>query len=142
MAKENSAKKAKNIAELVSGSEWAFVQLMNQKAQEMGVNATFYDCFGVAHNQVTPIAMASIIKNFVTKYPDILVRSSKRSVYFHGKTYVPTDIKIVIQKDGENITLDSSYNVNGYMCLLLDDLLNIYSVNRNQTERKAELTIG
>lgn len=79
------------LAELVSGSEWAFVQLMNQKAQEMGVNAHFYDCFGVAYNQVSPVALASIVKNFVTKYPEILERSAKRSVYFHGRNYYSTN---------------------------------------------------
>ena len=280
------------LAELTAGSEWAFVQIMNEKSAQMGIDAHFYDCFGVAHNQVTPVAMATIVKNFISKYPDILERSSKRYVSFHGKNYystnhlfdtyyypgadgmktgttnaagycfcatalrngrrmiavtmassssgqrfrdasvlldygfgsakakydtvfytdtstfinsneIPTfsymgkialiaqdltnygfdgsyndetrtltlsynpqkppalmsvaeykgkegqpafsvtstDIKIEIKKGDESIILDNSYNVNGYMCLLLDDLLNIYSVNWNQEQRKAEMTI-
>ena len=279
------------LAELVSKSEWAFVALMNQKAQEMGVDAYFYDCFGVAHNQVTPVALATIVKNFIAKYPDILERSAKRSVYFHGRNYystnhlfdtyyypgadgmktgttsaagycfcataqrdgrrmiavtmassssgqrfrdatvlldygfssakakygtifytdtstflnsneiptfsymgkitlvaqdlanygfdssynndsrtltltynpqkaitpmsvaeykgkegksafpvTPTDIKIEIIKDGQSFILENAYNTNGYMCLLLDDLLGIYSVNWNQEQRRADMT--
>ncbi|MBR5508198.1 MAG: D-alanyl-D-alanine carboxypeptidase [Clostridia bacterium] len=281
------------LAELVAGSEWAFVQIMNDKAKEMGADAYFYDCFGVAHNQVSPLAIATIVKNFISKYPDILVRSSKRSVNFHGRTYystnhlydtyyypgadgmktgttnaagycfcatasrdgrrmiavtmassssaqrfrdatvlldygfnaakakygtifytdtstfinsleIPTfaymgkialiaqdltnygfdasyndetrtltlshnpsklpqpmsvaeykgkegkeafpvsatDIKIEFVKDGQSYVLANSYNTNGYMCLLLDDLLNICNVGWNQEQRKAEITIN
>lgn len=79
------------LAELVAGSEWAFVTMMNEKASQMGVDAYFYDCFGVANNNVSPIAIATIVKNFISKYPDIIARSSKRSVYFHGKNYYSTN---------------------------------------------------
>ncbi|MBO5370690.1 MAG: D-alanyl-D-alanine carboxypeptidase [Clostridia bacterium] len=79
------------LAELVSGSEWAFVQLMNNKAAELGLSAWFYDCYGIANNLVSPVDMASIVRNFISKYPDILTRSSKRSVYFHGATYRTTN---------------------------------------------------
>ncbi len=281
------------LAELVAGSEWAFVKMMNEKAAQMGVDAYFYDCFGVANNKVSPIALATIVKNFISKYPDIIARSSKRSVYFHGRNYystnhlydtyyypgadgmktgttsaagycfcatatkdgrrmiavtmassssgqrfsdatvllnygftmaklkyntlfhtdtstylnsneiptfsymgkitliaqdlenygfdssyndetrtltlsynpqkIPTpmpiteykgkegkvarsvaetDIKIEIKKGEESYILENSYNTNGYMCLLLDDLLNIYNVNWNQEQRRADVAIN
>ncbi len=79
------------LAELVAGSEWAFVQLMNQKAAELGLGAYFYDCFGVAYNQISPIGMATLARSFIQKYPDILNRTSKRTVYFHGATYRSTN---------------------------------------------------
>jgi len=52
-----------------------------------------------------------------------------------------TDIKIEIIKDGQSFILENSYNTNGYMCLFLDDLLNIYEVLWNQDEMKAEITV-
>ena len=80
------------LAELVgNGSEAAFVTRMNNKAKEMGINAYYYDSCGIANNQVSPIAMATLARNIIKDYPDILTRSAKKSVYFHGGNYRTTN---------------------------------------------------
>ena len=80
------------LAELVGGgSEAAFVQRMNNKAAEMGINATYYDSCGIASNKITPIGMATLARNIIRDYPDILKRSSLKSVSFHGNTYKTTN---------------------------------------------------
>ncbi|MBQ8526611.1 MAG: D-alanyl-D-alanine carboxypeptidase [Clostridia bacterium] len=79
------------LAELVSGSEAAFVRLMNDTAKRMKINATYYDCFGVMNNKVSPIAMVTLARNLIKEFPDIVVRTSKRSISFHGNTYYSTN---------------------------------------------------
>ncbi len=80
------------LAELVGGgSEAAFVDRMNQKAAQMGLDAWYYDSCGIAENKISPISMAKLARNIITDYPDILVRSAKKSVRFHGNTYNTTD---------------------------------------------------
>ena len=80
------------LAELVGGgSEAAFVQRMNDKAAEMGINAHYYDSCGIALNQITPVGMATLARNIIRDYPDILNRSSLKSVYFHGNSYRTTN---------------------------------------------------
>lgn len=80
------------LAELVGGgSEAAFVDRMNNKAAQMGIDAYYYDSCGIADNKVSPIAMATLARNIIKDYPDILSRSSKGSVYFHGNTYKTTN---------------------------------------------------
>ncbi|MBE7015560.1 MAG: hypothetical protein E7417_01910 [Ruminococcaceae bacterium] len=80
------------LAELVGGgSEAAFVDRMNQKVAQMGIDAFFFDSCGIAKNEMSPIAMATLARNIIRDYPDILVRSSKPSVRFHGNTYKTTN---------------------------------------------------
>lgn len=80
------------LAELVGGgSESAFVERMNKKAAEMGIDAYYYDSCGIADNELSPIAMATLARNIIRDYPDILVRSSKKSVQFHGNSYKSTN---------------------------------------------------
>ncbi|MBQ4630979.1 MAG: D-alanyl-D-alanine carboxypeptidase [Clostridia bacterium] len=77
------------VAELIDGTESAYAARMTRTARAMGVNATFYDSCGVADNRVTPIGMATIARNVITKYPGILEVSAQKGVYFHGG-YYPT----------------------------------------------------
>ena len=79
------------LAELVGGSEAAFVERMNQKAAQMGIDAYYYDSCGIANNEISPVGMATLARNIIRDYPDILTRSSKGSVYFHGNTYNTTN---------------------------------------------------
>lgn len=79
------------LAELVSGSEAEFVKLMNDTAQRMKINAKYYDCFGVMNNQVSPVAMVTLSRNLIKEFPDIITRTSKRSISFHGGTYYSTN---------------------------------------------------
>ena len=80
------------LAELVGGgSEAAFVQRMNDTAARMGLNAQYFDSCGIADNLISPISMAQLARNIIRDYPDILLRSAKRSVNFHGYLYPTTD---------------------------------------------------
>ncbi len=79
------------MAELIGGSEEKFVERMNNTAKKMGINAYYYDSCGIAENKVSPIAMATLARNIIKEYPDILKRSAKKSVSFHGNTYKTTN---------------------------------------------------
>ena len=80
------------LAELVGGgSEAAFVDRMNQKVAQMGLDAWYMDSCGIAENKISPISMAKLARNIIRDYPDILVRSAKKSVNFHGNTYKTTN---------------------------------------------------
>ena len=79
------------LAELIAGSEQAFVERMNNTASELGINAHFYDCYGLANNEITPISMAELSRRIINDHPDILNRSSKTLVSFHGGNYKTTN---------------------------------------------------
>ncbi len=80
------------IAELLGdGSEAAFVERMNNKAKEMGIDAYYYDSCGIAENKISPIAMATLARNIINDYPDILERSAQKAVTFDGVTYKTTN---------------------------------------------------
>jgi D-alanyl-D-alanine carboxypeptidase len=80
------------MAELVGGgSEAAFVDRMNRKAQEMGIDVHYGDSCGVAENAISPIGMATLARNLIRDYPDILVRSSQRGITFHSRYYRTTN---------------------------------------------------
>ena len=80
------------LAELVGGgSEAKFVARMNNTARELGLSAYYYDSCGVADNRISPVSMASLARTLIIKYPDVINRTSKRSVYFHGETYRTTN---------------------------------------------------
>ncbi len=80
------------MAELLGGgSEAAFVEKMNAKVGEMGIDAYYYDSCGIANNEITPIGMATLARNIIKDYPDILTRTTKKSVSFHGNTYKTTN---------------------------------------------------
>lgn len=79
------------VAELVGGSESGFVKRMNKKASALGIGAWYNDCCGVQNNSISPIGMAKLARSIIMVYPDILTRSAKKSVYFHGKYYKTTN---------------------------------------------------
>lgn len=63
------------MAEYIAGSEEVFVQMMNEKAAELGMsNTRFLDCCGLSsdsghHTTARDVAIMS--KELITKYPDI-----------------------------------------------------------------------
>lgn len=80
------------LAELVGGgSEANFVARMNSTAAELGLSAYYYDSCGVANNNISPVSMAVLARRLIADYPDVLNRTSKQSVYFHGATYRSTN---------------------------------------------------
>ena len=76
------------------GSEATFVERMNAKAREMGIDAHFADCCGFTDegNEVTPRAMAQLAKRAIEDYPQILEYSSLTSTYFEDRTYESTNL--------------------------------------------------
>ena len=62
------------LAEHISGTEEKFVQRMNNKAEEWGIDAHFADCCGFEDegNAVSPRAMATIAQRLIADYPRIL----------------------------------------------------------------------
>ena len=80
------------LAELSEGSEAQFVKRMNEKVNEWNITAYFEDCIGLSsRNKMTPYAVAKCAQNIIRDYPEILTRSSKKSVNFHGKTLKATN---------------------------------------------------
>ena len=80
------------LGELVGGgSEAAFVERMNKTAARMGIDAYYYDSCGIADNEISPIGMATLARNIIRDYPDILKRSAKDSADFHGNSYKTTN---------------------------------------------------
>ncbi len=79
------------LGELLCGSEEAFVKRMNATAWRMGIDAQYFDCMGIANNQVTPRAMATLARYAIMDHPEILDITSKKSVKFHGRTYSTTN---------------------------------------------------
>lgn len=80
------------VAELISGNEAAFVQRMNDKAAQMGIDAKYVCSSGIGMNYISPRAMAVLARNIITDFPDVLRRTAKKSVSFHGSTYNNTNL--------------------------------------------------
>ncbi len=80
------------LAELLCGSEQEFVNKMNQKAKELGLNAVFYDCSGLSnYNTITPVDMVKLSRYLILYYPEVLDRTSLKSVQFRGETCYNTN---------------------------------------------------
>lgn len=79
------------MAEHISGSEAAFVERMNQTADVLGLNATYYNCHGARVNYITTRSQAMLTRRFIQDYPDILRITSKSGVSFNGRWYNNTN---------------------------------------------------
>ena len=79
------------MAEHISGSESAFVTRMNQTADDLGLNATYYNCHGAQPNYITARSQAKLTKTFIDTYPDILRITSKSGFSFNGSYYNNTN---------------------------------------------------
>lgn len=80
------------IAEYISGSEAEFANLMNDTAAKLGIEAYFTDSSGLSnYNLISPIGMAKLVREFITKYPRILDYTKKKSEKINGSTYSSTN---------------------------------------------------
>lgn len=90
------------LAEHIAGSEEAFVQMMNEKAAELGMNNThFLDCCGLSsdlEHHTTARDVAIMSKELITKYPQI---------YNYSKIWME-DITHVTNKGSKPFTLSST----------------------------------
>lgn len=80
------------LAEFVGGSNEGFLDMMNSKAEEWGVDASFFNVYGgpteEQETQVSARAMATIVRNCILDYPEILYKTSMPSLEFYGKEFV------------------------------------------------------
>lgn len=75
------------LAELVGGTRQEFVRLMNDKAAEWRIDAHFESMFGGGERtQVTARAMATIARNTILQFPEVLEKTSSASIEFGGRT--------------------------------------------------------
>src|SRR5690606_22133349 len=75
------------VAEHLAGSESAFVNLMNQRAQELGLTATvFANSHGLLNGLQTATASdrARLARHFVTEHPEGLVYMSTKEYEYGG----------------------------------------------------------
>ena len=79
------------MAEHISGSESAFLARMNQTADNLGLNATYYNCHGAQPNYITARSQATLTKIFIDTYPQILNITSKSGYSFNGTYYNNTN---------------------------------------------------
>ncbi|MDO5713651.1 MAG: S-layer homology domain-containing protein [Tissierellia bacterium] len=75
------------LAQYLAGSVPAFVDQMNAKAKELGIDAYYNDPNGLKPNKVTPLAQAKLTRHFIQKYPEVLEITKRRSVIFSGRHY-------------------------------------------------------
>ncbi len=83
------------VAELVSGNEAEFVKLMNAKAAEIGINSVFHNGTGVClnpdtdneENLMSAREVAIMTRHMIQDYPELLERTKRATVDFHGATY-------------------------------------------------------
>ena len=90
------------IAEHIAGTEGEFVNMMNQKAAELGMNNThFMDCCGLSNSDehyTTARDVAIMSKEIITKYPQV----------FNYTTIWMEDITHVTKKGESTFTLSST----------------------------------
>jgi len=82
------------FAEHISGTEAEFVKRMNETAADMGMYTEFTNSHGAYVHYSNALSTAILVREFITKYPDILRITSMRSVTFRGRTYRGTNLLI------------------------------------------------
>lgn len=92
MMVESGCAAAKALAEMTSGTEWAFTNRMNQTAQQLQMNAVFVDSYGgSASNKVTPLSMAKLGRALLLYHPEITEFTSEAAFSFEGTIYYSTN---------------------------------------------------
>jgi len=80
------------LADFVAGSRSGFLAMMNDKAKEWGIDAKFTSTMGgTTLTQMTPRAMAEITRHTLLDYPQVLEKTSLKSVTFQGRKYASTN---------------------------------------------------
>ena len=82
------------FAEHISGSEEEFVVRMNETAAEMGMYTEFTNSHGAFVHYTNAYSIAILVREFITRYPDILRITAMPSVQFQGRTYGTTNLLI------------------------------------------------
>ncbi|MCL1834825.1 MAG: D-alanyl-D-alanine carboxypeptidase [Oscillospiraceae bacterium] len=97
------------LAELVGGSDVAFIESMNAKAKELGMDALFNSTYGGSFQSgVSPRAMAILAREIISKYPDILAKTSKKSARFHGAEFPSTNLLLGVYEGLDGLKTGTS----------------------------------
>jgi len=80
------------LGEAIFGSESVLVAKMNEKAEQLGVIASFSDSWGGSrHNRISARGMAEMTRQLIMEYPEVLKITSKSRVYFDEIPYNSTN---------------------------------------------------
>jgi len=77
------------VAENLAGSEGAFAEMMNRRAQELGLNgSTFQNATGLPHPEhlMSPRDLSTLAKHIITKYPAYYPFYSEKEFTYNGIT--------------------------------------------------------
>ena len=79
------------MADYISGSEEAFVQRMNETAKRLGMTAEYKNCHGAHVHYLTARSQAILVREFISRFPQVLEYTSMTGVTFNGKYYPNTN---------------------------------------------------
>ncbi|MCL2015303.1 MAG: leucine-rich repeat domain-containing protein [Defluviitaleaceae bacterium] len=74
------------FAEHISGSESAFANRMNESGRAIGMTTDFNNAHGALPHQTTAYSMAILVREFITRYPEILEITGAATMQFQGRT--------------------------------------------------------
>jgi D-alanyl-D-alanine carboxypeptidase (penicillin-binding protein 5/6) len=76
------------LAEFVGGSQYGFLQMANDKADEWGIHAFFQEPHGgVLATFMSPHAMAVLTRNTILHFSEVLEKTGAPSIHFHRRHY-------------------------------------------------------
>lgn len=78
-------------AEHISGSQSAFVQRMNETADRLSVDANYKNVHGVGTHYLSARGQATLVQQFIQRFPKVLDYTSLRSVTYNGYTHYNTN---------------------------------------------------
>ena len=79
------------MADYISGSEAAFVQRMNETAKRLGMTAEYENSHGAHVHYLTARSQAILVREFISRFPQVLEYTSMTGVTFNGKYYTNTN---------------------------------------------------
>ena len=79
------------MADYISGSEAAFVQRMNETARRLGMTAEYKNCHGAHVHYLTARSQAILVREFISRFPQVLEYTSMTGVSFNGRYYPNTN---------------------------------------------------
>ena len=85
------------MADHISGSESAFVARMNETARRLGMDASYENAHGQWANLKSARAVAILVRDFITRFPDILRITNMNTFYFNGVRTQNTNWRLITQ---------------------------------------------
>ncbi len=111
------------LADYVSGSETAFVKLMNRRAQELGLSDTHFQnaCGHDAPRHLSTATDITLLAHELLKHPEILAITSQattRITSLAGKSYKVSNKNALIGRYSGALGLKTGYTPNAGKCLI------------------------